>query len=147
MTINKNSNPMAINTSKLSSAFKTESLEAQKTKALFRRQQAAFYSLRQLMWDASKGKVFKDALDSGLIEKIAPGYRLPNGSYSRPEYDQDDISEVYKEAWESFKAEFDAAFISATAEEIGDYSKSHFGQSLADLLRLNEIRSAERFNR
>lgn len=138
---------MSINTSKLSSTFKTESLEIQKSKALFRRQQAAFYSLRQLMWDAAKGKVFKDALDSGLIEKTAPGYRLPDGSFSRPEYDQDDISEVYKEAWDTFKDEFDEAFISATAEEIGDYSKAHFGQGLADLLRLNEIRSAERFSR
>ncbi len=138
---------MSINTSKLSSTFKTETLSAQKTKALYRRQQAAFYSLRQLMWDASKGKVFKDALDAGLIEQVAPGYRLPDGSYSRPEYDEDEIAEVYSEAWTKFKDEFDEAFIHATAEEIGEYSFDHFGQNLEALIKLNDIRSAERFKR
>jgi len=142
-----NKNQMSINTSKLSSTFKTDTLEVQKTKALFRRQQAAFYSLRTLMWDASKGKVFKDALDAGLIEQVAPGYRLPDGSFSRPEYNEDEIAEVYSEAWTKFKDEFDEAFIHATAEEIGEYSFDHFGQDLQALLKLNDLRMAERHNR
>jgi len=138
---------MTINLNALTSTFKVATLDQKVAKAKFSRFQGAFYSLRELMWQDSKGRVFKDALDDGSIEPIAPAKRLPDGNWSRPEFDEDDIKDLYSAAWETFNEEFDAAFTSATAEEIGEYSLSHFGQSLEQLLELNAKRSAERNNR
>jgi len=99
------------------------------------------------MWADSKGKIFRDAIECGLIEPVAPGYRHSDGSWSRPEYDEDEVREIYADAWEKFVEQFDGAFVKATIEEIGEYSHNHFGQNLKDLLRLNDQRSAERFSR
>jgi hypothetical protein len=138
---------MSINLNALTSTFKVPTLDQKVEKAKFRKLQAAFYSLRDLMWQDSKGRVFKDALDNGSIEAIAPAKRLPDGNWSRAEFDEDDIKDLYATAWEIFTEEFDTAFISATAEEIGQYSLAHFGQTLQQLLELNDKRSAERNNR
>ena len=138
---------MAINLNALTSTFKVPTLDQKAQKAKFRKWQAAFYSLRELMWQDSKGRVFKDALDDGSIQSSAPAKRLPDGNWSRPEFDEDDIKDLYAGAWETFTEEFDAGFTSATAEEIGEYAESHFGQNLKQLLELNDKRSAERNHR
>lgn len=138
---------MAINKSALSSTFKPSTVREKQEQAQFRKWQAVFYSLRTLVWDDAKGRVFKEALENGVLREVAPGVRLPDGSYSRPEYDQDDISEVYTEARERFNKEFDDAFVKATIEEMVDFAKAHFGYDLEMLMELNAQRSAVRFNR
>jgi hypothetical protein len=136
-----------INTSALLSTFKPDTLANQKTQVEYRKWQAAFYSNRTLMWQASKGKIFKDAIANGSISPIAPGHRNSDGSYSRPEFDEDDIKDLYSEAWSEFTDQYDEAFVHATIDEIGEYSQSHFGESLKDLISLNDRRSAEKFSR
>jgi len=138
---------MAINLNALTSTFKSSSLDQQAQQKAYKRWQAAFYSLRTLMWQASKGRIFKDAIEDGSIAPTAPAMRLPDGNWSRPEFDEDEIRDLYTKAWKTFTEQFDAGFIKATIEEIGDYSENHFGQGLADLLKLNDERSAEKFNR
>jgi len=136
-----------INTNALSSTFRPLSPKDKATQAEYRRWQAVFFTLRFLVWEESKGKVFKDAINDGSIEPIAPGVRLADGSYSRPEYDQDDIKDLYQTAQKDFNAEFDKAFIKGTIQELADYATKYFGKSLQDLLDLNTERSAARFNR
>jgi hypothetical protein len=138
---------MTINTNALSSTFRPLSPKDKTIQAEYRRWQAVFFTLRFLVWEESKGKVFKDAINDGSIEPIAPGVRLADGSYSRPEYDQDDIKDLYQTAQKEFNEEFDKAFIKGTIQELADYATKYFGKSLQDLLDLNAERSASRFNR
>jgi hypothetical protein len=138
---------MTINTNALSSTFRPLSPRDKVAQAEFRKSQAVFYTLRFLVWEDCKGKVFKDAINDGSITPIAPGVRMPDGSYSRPEFDQDDIKDLYTEAQRDFNEQFDSAFIKATIEEMADYATKYFGKSLQDLLDLNAERSAQRFNR
>jgi len=137
---------MAINTSALGS-FAIPTVYQQEQKAAFRKQQALFYTIRYLQWQAVKGNVFRDAIANGTIEPIAPGYRDAKGNWVRPEYDPDEISELYREAQQDFNAKFDAAFACATAEELADYGLRFFGKTERQLLEINRERSAERFNR
>ncbi len=127
---------MAINHNALSSKFQVSSLKQREKDATFRKWQAVFYTLRFLIWSDSKGRIFKDALDCGAIEEIAPG-----------EFNQEDIKQVYSEAWNEFVAEFDQAFIKADLEEMVEFAQSRFGMGLEDLLELNKQRSATRYNR
>ena len=136
-----------INTNALSSTFRPLTPKDKAAQAEFRKQQAVFYTLRFLVWEECKGKVFKDAINDGSIEPIAPGVRLPDGSYSRAEFDQDDIKDLYTQAQQDFNEQFDNAFIKATTEEMADYATKIFGKSLQDLLDLNAERSAQRFGR
>jgi hypothetical protein len=127
---------MAINQSALSSKFQVPTLKQQEEKAAFRRWQAVFYTVRFLQWDQVKKQIFREALEFGTLSEYAPG-----------EYDPDEIKQLYAEAWEEFKTEFDAGFIQATLEELVAYAQQHFGTSLEDLLELNAQRSATRFSR
>jgi len=138
---------MTINTNALSTTFRPLSPKDKFAQAQFRKQQAVFYTLRFLVWEDAKSKVFKDAINDGSIEPIAPGVRLADGSYSRPEYDQDDIKDLYQTAQKDFNAEFDKAFVKGTIVELADYATKYFGKSLQDLLDLNAERSAARFGR
>lgn len=113
----------------------------------FRKQQAVFYTLRSLVWEESKGRIFKDAVDDGTLDPIAPPVRLKDGSYSRPEYDPAAIKQLYAEAWEQFKDEFDRGFIKASLEELVEFAHKHYQHDLESLLALNAERSAARFNR
>ena len=127
---------MAINHNALSSKFRVSSLKQREKDAAFRKWQAVFYTLRFKIWEDSKGRIFKDALDSGMIKEFAPG-----------EFDREDIKQVYSEAWSEFVTEYDVAFIKATIDEMVEFAHSRFNMSLEDLLELNKQRSAERFNR
>lgn len=127
---------MAIKQSALSSKFQILTLKQREEKASFRRWQAVFYTVRILQWDQVKGQIFREALEFGTLTEYAPG-----------EYDPDEIKQLYAEAWEEFKAEFDAAFIQADLNELVEYAQKHFGTSLEDLLELNAQRSAARFSR
>ncbi|AFY73526.1 hypothetical protein Syn7502_01457 [Synechococcus sp. PCC 7502] len=92
-------------------------------------------------------RVFRDAIEFGVIEAVAPPVKLPDGSLSRAEFDGDDIKELYAEAWEKFNAEFDEAFVKATVDEMVDFAGKHFGYKLKDLQEMNAQRSAVRHNR
>jgi len=138
---------MSINKNALSSSFRPISQSAKSAKAEFRKQQAVFYTLRSMIWEQSKGSVFRDALADGTIVAIAPGKRLKDGSYSKAEFDQDDISELYSNAQARYNDQFDQAFIKATTEEMVQYSEEYFGKGLDYLLNLNAERSALRFAR
>lgn len=127
---------MAINYNALSSKFQVSSLKQREKDATFRKWQAVFYTLRFLIWSDSKGRIFKDALDCGAIEEIARG-----------EFNQEDIKQVYSEAWSEFTKEFDEAFIKANLEEMVEFAQSRFGMGEDDLLELNKQRSATRYNR
>ncbi len=127
---------MAINHNALSSKFQVPSLRQKEQQVAFRKWQAVFYTLRFLIWNESKGRIFKDALDCGAIEPTAPG-----------EFNQEDIQQLYSEAWSEFQAEFDQAFVKATLEEMVEFAESRFGMGLEDLLELNKQRSAARYNR
>lgn len=138
---------MTINSSALSSKFRVPTLAQREQKAHFRRWQAVFFTVRSLLWDNSKGQIFREAKESGVLQPIAPGQRLPDGSYSPEEYEANDIKQLYSEAWEDFTAEFDAGFVNATLEELVEFAHQHFGTALEDLLELNAQRSAVRFSR
>ena len=127
---------MAINQSALSSKFQVPTHKQREEKATFRRWQAVFYTVRSLQWVQVKGQIFREALEFGSLGESAPG-----------EYDPDDVKQLYAEAWEDFKVEFDAGFIHATLDELAAYAHKHFGTSLEDLLELNAQRSATRFSR
>jgi len=127
--------------------FQVKSIKAREEGAAHRKWQACFYTLRHLIWQANKSQIFRDALERGILEPIAPPVRLKDGTYSKPEFDPDQIRQLYKEAWEEFVVSFDAAFIHASLDELVQYAKDHFGMDLDDLLALNSKRSAERFNR
>lgn len=138
---------MSININALPSNFQLDSLKSREKKAIERKWQACFYSIRQLIWEAGKGKIFKDALEKGILQPFAPPVRLKDGSYSKPEFDPEDVKQLYSEAWEEFTVSFDAAFIHGTLEELIEYAKDHFGMELDDLLELNAQRSAQRYHR
>lgn len=127
---------MAIKQSALSSKFQVPTLKQREEKASFRRWQAVFYTVRFLQWEQVKGHIFREALEFGTLSQYAPG-----------EYDPDEVKQLYAEAWEEFKTEFDAGFVHATLEELVEYAHKHFGTSLEDLLELNAQRSAARFSR
>jgi len=112
-----------------------------------RKWQALFYTVRHLQWQAVKGQIFRDAIEKGIIQPIAPPVRLKDGSFSRPEFDPDDIRQLYAEAWQEFVAAFDAAFVHATTDELIEYAQNHFGMGEKELLALNAQRAAERYNR
>lgn len=138
---------MTLQLNALNSTFKIAPVSKRKEEAEFKRWQAVFYTVRSLLWNASKSQVFKDGLQNQLIEAIAPGKRLEDGSWSRPEYDPEDIKALYSEAWKAFDAQFDEAFIQATREELLEYAQSRFGMSEAAILDMNRQRTAERFSR
>jgi len=127
--------------------FQIKSIKAREQESKMRKWQAIFYTVRHLQWQAVKGQIFKDAIEKGILEPIAPPVRLKDGSYSRPEFDPDQIKQLYTEAWEEFTAAFDAAFIHATLDELIEYAKEHFAMGEKELLALNAQRSAERYNR
>ena len=127
--------------------FQVKSISDREKEVAHRKWQACFYTIRHLLWEANKGKVFRDAIEKGVITPIAPPVRLRNGSYSRPEFDPNDVRQLYTEAWEEFTAAFDAAFIHASLDELIEYAKTHFGMGEKELLALNAQRSAERYNR
>ena len=77
-----------------------------------------FYGLRRVVWvNRDKKAVFFEALASGELEefKIAPGRRLPDGSYSRGEWDYDGLN-LY--LWQSFTERFEEAFSIEKISEI-----------------------------
>jgi len=127
--------------------FQIKSIKARKEEAALRKWQAIFYTIRHLQWQAVKTQILKDAIASGIIQPIAPPTRTKDGSFSRPEFDPDDIRQLYSEAWQEFTAAFDAAFVKATLEELIEYAQNHFGMGEKELLALNAQRSAERYNR
>ena len=138
---------MTINKSALSSNFKPLTRKERDEQIAFRKWQAVFYTIRTLLWEDSKGRIFRDAIESGVIEAVAPPVKLPDGSLSRAEFDGDDIKELYADAWEKFNAEFDEAFVKATQDEMVDFAGKHFGYKLEDLQAMNAQRSAVRHNR
>ena len=107
----------------------------------FRKWQAVFYTLRTLLWEDSKGRIFLDAIESGVLEAVAPFVKLPDGSLSRAEFDGDDIKELYSEAWEKFNTEFDEAFIKATLDEMVDSLNSQEVYSVSLVLTPVLLRS------
>jgi len=127
--------------------FQVKSIKTREEESRMRKWQAIFYTVRHLQWQAVKGQIFRDALEKGIIAPIAPPVRLKDGSYSRPEFDPNDIRQLYAEAWQEFTTCFDAAFIHATADELVEYAQNHFGMGEKELLALNAQRSAERYNR
>ena len=138
---------MAINLQKLDSAFQAPTLDQKQEQKAYRKWQAVFYSLRTLMWEASKGKVFRDAIEDGTIEATTKANKLPDGTWSRAEFEEDDIKELYSNAWAIFTEQFDEAFIKAEIGELADFSESRFGQNMEQLLKMNDERSADKFNR
>lgn len=124
---------MTINYNALSSKFQVPTTKQRQKDAAFRKWQAVFYTLRYLIWSASKSNILKDAIANGTVQ----AGDIPN----------EVIQQLYSEAWQEFTAEFDAAFIKATLEEMVDFAKSRFGYSLEELLELNRERSAARYNR
>ncbi|MEM1370518.1 MAG: hypothetical protein AAGG02_21485 [Cyanobacteria bacterium P01_H01_bin.15] len=138
---------MALNTNALSSTFRIGTVRQREEQAAFRKWQACFYTIRHLLWSHSKGSIFREAVENGIIEPVAPGVREESGNWQQSEYDQDDIRDLYKEAWEQFTAEFDAAFVNAGQEELVSYSETHLGMNETELLELNQQRSAERHQR
>lgn len=127
---------MAINLSALSSAYQVPTLREREEKAAFRKWQAAFYTIRDLMWSAARGRIFKDAIASGILEPVRGG-----------EFDPNEVRQLYHEEWEKFLVEFDKAFAKATLDELVEFAESRWGLSLEQLLELNRERSARRFNR
>jgi len=114
---------MTINIKALSSSFSPVSQRDKSEKAEFRKKQAVFYTLRSLVWEQAKGNVFRDALSDGRIVAIAPGKRLKDGSYSRAEFDPDDIKDLYSAAQAEYNIQFDQAFIHASTDEMVAYSE------------------------
>ncbi|MEO0804590.1 MAG: hypothetical protein AAFY57_20365 [Cyanobacteria bacterium J06642_2] len=138
---------MTLQLNALSSTFAVAPVAQRKQEAKLKAWQAVFFTLRSLCWEASKSKIFKDAIQNELLVPLAPGKRLADGTWSRPEYDQDDIKAVYSEAWTEFETQFDLAFAKATREEMLAYAQSRFEMTEAAILELNRQRTAERFNR
>ncbi len=126
---------MTINHNALSSKFQVPTLKEQEKKAAFRKWQAVFYTLRHLVWDKVRKNILTDAIASGTVE---PG-----------DIPEEVIKQVFSEARQEFNAEFDAAFIKATVEEMVEYGKKRIKPeiTLEYLLKLNQERSAKRFNR
>ena len=127
--------------------FQVKSIKAREEEAALRKWQACFYTIRHLVWQATKGQIFRDAIEKGILEPVAPPVRLKDGTFSKPEFDPDQIRQIYAEAWEEFTVAFDTAFIHATLDELVEYAQAHFGMGLKELLALNTQRSAERYNR
>lgn len=139
---------MPINLSALSTAHQVPSLREREAKAAFRRWQAVFYTVRDLLWKASRSAIFKDAIADGSIQPIEPGYKdTKSGKWIGAIYDPEEVKALYSNAWENFQCEFDKAFAGATLDELVGFAESRFGTSLDELLKLNRERSAERFNR
>lgn len=126
---------MAIDHNALSSKFRVPTIKEREKKAAFKKWQAVFYSLRQLIWNETKGNILSDAIASGAVE---PG-----------DIPEEVISQLYSEAWAEFTAQYDRAFVKATVEEMVEYARQRIRESitLEDLLELNRERSAKRFNR
>ncbi|WP_036478551.1 hypothetical protein [Myxosarcina sp. GI1] len=126
---------MTINHNALSSRFQVPTLKEQERKAAFRKWQAVFYSLRQLIWDRTKNNILSDAIASGAVE--------------RGDIPEEIIRQLYSEAWQEFISEYDAAFVKASVEEMVEYAKERIEKTLTleRLLELNRERSAKRFNR
>ena len=127
--------------------FQVKSIKAREEETKLRKWQAIFYTIRHLQWEAVKPQIFRDAIAAGILEPVAPPVRLKDGSYSRPEFDPNQVKQIYAEAWQEFTVAFDAAFIHATVDEMVEYAQAHFGMGEKELLALNAQRSAERFNR
>ena len=100
---------MTINHNALSSKFQVPTLKEQEKKAAFREWQAVFYTLRHLVWVEVKKNILSDAITSGTVE--------------RGDIPEEVIKQLFSEAWEEFTAEFDAAMIKATVEEMVEYGK------------------------
>ena len=126
---------MTINHNALSSKFQVPTLKEQEKKAAFRKWQAVFYTLRHLVWDKVRKPILSDAIASGTVE--------------RGDIPEEVIKQLFSEAWQEFNAEFDAAFIKATVEEMVEYGQQRIEAkiTLEYLLKLNQERSAKRFNR
>ena len=126
---------MTINHNALSSKFQVPTLKEQEKKSAFRKWQAVFYTLRYLVWVEVKKNILSDAIASGTVE--------------RGDIPEDIIKQLFSEAWEEFTAEFDVAMIKATVEEMVEYGKERIKPeiTLEYLLKLNQERSAKRFNR
>lgn len=126
---------MTINHDALSSKFRVSTIKEREKKAAFKKWQAVFYSLRQLIWNETKKNILPDAISSGAVE---PG-----------DIPEEVIQQLYSEAWAEFTAEYDRAFIKATIEEMVEYARERIQESitLEYLLELNKERSAKRFNR
>jgi len=138
---------MPINLNALSSAHHVPSARERAAQAAFRKWQAVFYTLRHLLWQSTKNNILRDAIADGTLEPVEPKKRRRDGSWTLPKYADDDIKQLYSEAWERYNEEFDMAFAGATLEELLDYAEQHFELSLEQLLEMNKQRSAERFNR
>ncbi len=126
---------MTIDHNALSSKFQVPTLKEQEKKAAFRKWQAVFYTLRRLVWDKVRKHILTDAIASGTVE--------------RGDIPEDIIKQLFSEAWEEFTAEFDAAMIKATVEEMVEYGQQRIDSkiTLEYLLKENQERSAKRFNR
>ena len=126
---------MTIDHNALSSKFRLSTIKERQQKAAFKKWQAVFYSLRQLIWNETKRNILSDAIASGTVE---PG-----------DIPEEVIRQLYSEAWAEFTAQYDRAFVKATVEEMVEYARERIHESitLEDLLELNRERSAKRFNR
>ena len=138
---------MPINLNALSSAHRVPSAKQRAAQATFRKWQAVFYTLRHLIWQTTKSNVLRDAIADGTLEPCEPKKRKKDGTWTLPKYDDEQIKQLYSEAWERYNEEFDLAFAGATLEELLQYAEEHFELSLEQLLEMNRERSAERFNR
>ena len=131
--------------------------EAQKyiNEAIFHYKQL-FYGLRLVAWRCrDKGATFYEALSYGELEefKLAPGHRLPNGSYSKSEWDNDRLNAYM---WNRFRERFDAAFnleviyelktlkdIKQATDELLEFTLTNWGQDLLGNGMLDEFDSIE----
>ena len=57
---------MSIDHNAFSSKFKLSTIEEREKKAAFKKWQAVFYSLRQLIWNETKGNILSDAIGRSL---------------------------------------------------------------------------------
>ena len=113
---------MTVNYSALASTFTFTPVD----RAREQRHMNAYYCLRQLMWKASTGRIFRQAIEAGALRPVAPGRRGPDGNWMRPEYDEAEVQDMFSNAREEFNNQFDDAFKLATTAELFTAAKKFF---------------------
>jgi len=113
---------MTVNYTALASTFTYTPVD----RAREQRHLNAYYCLRQLLWKASTGRLFRQAIEMGALTPVAPGRRGPDGQWMRPEYDEAEIQEMFSNAREEFNNQFDEAFNQATTAELFAAAKKFF---------------------
>jgi len=113
---------MAVNYAALASTFTATPADRLKEQKYLN----TYYCLRQLMWKGSTKRIFREAIECGALQPVAPGRRQDDGSYSRAEYDDEEVKAMFDNAREEFYDQFDAAFKGATLQELFVAAKKFF---------------------